>query len=356
MGFPKQFRPVVLVLGFSAFAFSQHQVTPPPVSQAGPQVAAKPLPGGVPMSADTRYQLIRLLNAEWVFVRKPFPQGETGLTMNAKGEISPTGQKLVQLVASKGPAARPGERAQITNVEFRDNAIVFEINGGPRKKAKWYQRLQIGGNGGMTNVAQGPDQTAKGSYIEVKFSGKVPEMDLAQVKDILAPVFDFTVKSAAQAYTESLPKNVQDAIKDKRVLVGMNKEMVQYSKGRPPQRIREKDELGKEYEEWIYGVPPADVEFVRFVGDEVVQLKIMKIDGEKIVKTDREVTLDAIGQPQLASAPQPDIDPAADAAPKSSKAPTLRRPGEAPVQPVDGGQLPMPKPKPTDKIPGDGSN
>lgn len=354
MRFPKQFRPFVLFLGFSGLAFGQaHQVGP--TTQAGPQTVAKPLPGGVPMSKDTRYQLIRLLNAEWIFVRKPFPQGETGLTMNSKGEITPEGSKLVQLVATKGPAARPGERAQITNVEFRDNSFLIEINGGPRKKAKWYQRLQIGGNGGMTPVAAGPDQAAKGSFIEVKFSGKVPEMDLATVKDILSPVFDFTVKSAAQAYADSLPKNVQDAIKDKRVLVGMNKEMVQYSKGRPPQRIREKDEQGREYEEWIFGVPPQDVEFVRFVGDEVVQLKIMKVDGEKIVRTEREVTLDAIGQPQLAAAPQADTTPA-DAAPKTTKAPTLRRPGEAPVEPADGAQLPAPRPKPTDKKPGDGSN
>jgi hypothetical protein len=161
------------------------------------------------------------------------------------------------------------------------------------------------------------------------------------------------VKSAAQAYTETLPKNVQDAIKDKRVLVGMNREMVQYSKGRPPQRIREKDEQGREYEEWIFGVPPQDVEFVRFVGDEVVQLKVMKVDGEKIVKTDKEVFLDAIGQPQVAAAaPQPDAG-TPDTATKT-KAPTLRRPGEAP--PAENGPvvMPAPRPKPGDKKPDDG--
>ena len=70
----------------------------------------------------------------------------------------------------------------------------------------------------------------------------------------------------------------------------MNREMVMASKGRPPKKIREKD--GEtEYEEWIYGEPPQDVDFVRLVGDEVVRLESMKVDGEKIVHTEREVDL-----------------------------------------------------------------
>jgi len=43
-----------------------------------------------------------------------------------------------------------------------------------------------------------------------------------------------------------------------------------WRKDRPPQKVREKDDKGKEFEEWIYGAPPQDVVFVRFSGDEVV--------------------------------------------------------------------------------------
>ena len=46
-----------------------------------------------------------------------------------------------------------------------------------------------------------------------------------------------------------------------------------------------------EYEEWIYGAPPEDVDFVRFVGDEVVRVETMKVDGQKIVRIDKEVDL-----------------------------------------------------------------
>ena len=41
-------------------------------------------------------------------------------------------------------AARPGDRVVITNVIIKESAIVLEINGGPKKKEKWYQHVQVG--------------------------------------------------------------------------------------------------------------------------------------------------------------------------------------------------------------------
>jgi hypothetical protein len=111
-------------------------------------------------------------------------------------------------------------------------------------------------------------------------------------------------------------------------------------------------------------MPPADTEFVRFTGEEVTQLKIMKIDGQKVVKTQREVTLD---EPTIAArrTDGPDLGPNCNVPPTSNpteadgtprvdppgtirrtsckenasvpepppapgaKRPTLRRPGEA---------------------------
>ena len=283
------------------------------------------------ISKDTRFQLIRLMNAEYAWVKLTLPRSEKGLRIHPDGKVDPHGKDYQLEMARYGPLARPGERVQITSIEIRDKQIYLEVNGGFAKKAKWYQRLQVGGNGGMTNVAQGPDNgRAIGTSVTVEFKKHVPEMTVAELKQILSPMFDFSVKSAAQAYTESLPKNVQDAIKEHRVLVGMNKEMVTYSKGRPPQRIREKDEKGNEYEEWIYGQAPADVEFVRFEGEEVAQLKIMRTGGEKIVKTEREVKIE---QPSIAKETPQDEAPR----PKPANAPTLRRPGEQapPTDPDD---------------------
>src|SRR5262249_2767807 len=75
-----------------------------------------------------------------------------------------------------------------------------------------------------------------------------------------------------------------------------------------------------EYEDWIYGEPPHDVDFVRFVGDEVARVETMKIGGEKVVRTEKEVDLHT--EPAVAKQEEPEIRPA--------NAPTLRRPGEAP--------------------------
>jgi len=108
-----------------------------------------------------------------------------------------------------------------------------------------------------------------------------------------------------------------------------------YSKGRAPKKVRERD--GEtDYEEWIYGEPPADVDFVRFVADEVIQVKTMKVDGQKIVRTEKEIELEP--QPSVAKGSEPDT--------RQPSAPTLRRPGEeAPgIEPASGPTAP---PRPT---------
>jgi hypothetical protein len=110
------------------------------------------------------------------------------------------------------------------------------------------------------------------------------------------PVLDFNARNKEQAYLDTVPPKVKEAIQAHHVLVGMNQEMVLHAKGKPPKKVRER--AGEtQYEEWIYGEAPADVDFVRFVGDEVVRVETMKVNGEKIVRTEKEVIL-AAGQRQ----------------------------------------------------------
>src|SRR5205823_9508909 len=137
-----------------------------------------------------------------------------------------------------------------------------------------------------------------------------------------------------EAYLDTVPPKVKEAIKNHQVLVGMNREMVLYAKGRPPKKDREKDG-DTDYEEWIYGEPPKDVDFVRVVGDEVVRVETMKVGGEKVVRTEKEVDVNG---PTVASAAQKEDKP--------TKAPTLRRPGEeAPTtRPAGGPSSPTPIP------------
>src|SRR5438067_1856649 len=269
------------------------------------------------MSKQTRMDLVRAFNAELVYVRTPFPMGKKGLMLK-DGKITPGQQELQQLIAMWGPAVKPGDRAMITDIEVKDDRIHFEINGGPIKKQKWYQRIQVSGAGGSAVPLGRNDSTnnPRGSYVDLVFAHYVPDMNPQELKDLLRPVFDFNAKTAAEAYLDTVPPKVKDAIKNHNVLVGMNREMVIYAKGRPPKKDREKDG-DTEYEEWIYGEPPQDVDFVRFVGDEVVRVETMKVGGEKVVRTEKEVTLEP--QPTVAKE-QPQTRP--------PNAPTLRRPGE----------------------------
>jgi hypothetical protein len=272
----------------------------------------------IPLSEQHRIELIRTFNADRVYIRTQFPMGKVGLTLK-DGKVSPSGEKLQQLLALWGPSVKPGDLALITQFVIKDNRMHFEINGGPVKKTKWYQHVQVGVNGvgGSPGGQTDPINNPRGSYVDLLFDHHVPDLTAEQVKQMLWPVFDFDSKSPLEAYLQAVPPKVKEAIENHRVLVGMNREMVIYAKGRPDNKIREKDDQGNEYEEWIYGQPPHDVDFVRVIGDEVVRVETMKVGGEKIVRTEKEVDING---PTVASAAQKEDKP--------TKAPTLRRPGE----------------------------
>ena len=271
------------------------------------------------ITKQTRMDIVRAFNAELVYVRSPFPMGKVGLKLK-NGQITPRGSDLQQMIAMWGPAAKPGDQARITDIVIKDDHIHFEINGGPIKRSKWYQRITISGAGGGATPAAPSDPQAnpRGSYVDLYFDRYVPELTGPELKQLLRPVFDFDAKSAAEAYMETVPPKVKEAIKTHHVLVGMNREMVIYAKGRPPKKIREKD--GEtEYEDWIYGEPPQDVDFIRMVGDEVVRVETMKVNGEKILRTEKEVDIPKPGETQAKKE---------EATERPVNAPTLRRPGE----------------------------
>ena len=285
-------------------------------SSAGDKDPAPNFSQSPKISKQTRMELVHLLTAELVYVRAPFPMGREGLKLR-NGVVSPTGQELQQALAMWGPAAKSGDAARISDVVFKDNYIHIEINGGPIRKTKWYQRISVGGNGGSTPIAPSdPNANARGSFVDVYFDNYVPEMTGRDLKGVLRPVLDFESKSQQEAYLETVPPKVKDAILNHHVLVGMNREMVTFAKGRPPKKVRERDGEA-EFEEWIYGDPPQDVEFVRFMADEVVRLEVMKVDGQKIVKTEKEVVLEPVTK--VAQEAEPD---------RPASAPSLHRPGE----------------------------
>ena len=284
-------------------------------------VPAAEIPADAPrMSKETRLQIIRDFETQMVYARTLFPMGTKGLNIK-HGTISPSGQDLQQLLALWGPSIKPGDPAHISYVRIKEDHIHFDLNGGPIRRKKWYQRIEVSGTGG-TPVPLSNDQETNnphGSYLDVYFDKYVPEMSPAQLRNLLYPALDFKARNKEEAYLDTVPPKVKEAIQAHHVLVGMNTEMVLHAMGKAPRKVREKDG-DTEYEEWIYGAPPQDVDFVRIVGDEVVRVETMKVGGQKIVRSEKEVILEKPDKDTEAKKEQQEERPA--------NAPSLRRPGE----------------------------
>jgi hypothetical protein len=357
----------LVLCGSFVHAQSTPADAPPPTPRADayqmqvqpPKPDEKPKPVVLPdrkLTAHGKMEIIRGMTAELGYARKPFPFGKTGITMKEGKIVSPTEEQLQEMMTMYGPAVKVGEPAHITEVRFKDKAIIFDINGGPEKKKKWYDHIQVG-MGGAVSPGQPTDNTnIHGSYVEIAFDKFVPDVTSAQLKQLLDPVINFSAKSSTQAYLDTIPPPAKKAIGEHKALVGMDREMVTYALGRPPQKYRDKEADGTEYEEWIYGAPPAEVEFVRFVGDEVIRIETMKVDGTKVVRTDKEIVIPQ-QQPEVAQQAQPPAPGQPQAQPQqtqpgggtadddsASSRPSLRRPGEEVGQPN-----PQDRPK---KIPG----
>ncbi len=269
------------------------------------------------MSKQTRLEIIRDFETQIVYARSAFPMGAKGIILK-DGVTSPSGEELRQALALWGPAIKPGDPAHISFVRIKDDHIHFDLNGGPVHRKKWYEHIQISGASGA-EVPLGPNQSQTnphGTYLDVYFDKYVPEMSARQLRDLLLPVLDFNARSKEEAYLDTVPPKVKEAIQAHQVLVGMNTEMVLHARGKAPKKVREKDG-DTEYEEWIYGDPPQDVDFVRIVSDEVVRVETMKVGGQKIVRTEKEVILQ-----------RPDKDTEAKQEDRPANAPSLRRPGE----------------------------
>lgn len=290
----------------------------------------------------TRLELIRLLSSEQGFAMRPFPRGGRGLMLHANGDLSPDAQDYQKVLYEKGISSGAGDRIIITKMLIKSDRIVLETNGGPDYRHKYLRHVSIGMDPCYTApIVQDDAQEPTGARITLLFKRYVPEMTAAEVKALLAPVIDFGLKSPVTAYTDTLPPKLRNAILAHQVLVGMNHRMVLASVGQPESKVREKQD-GMTYEEWIFGQPPQDVNFVRFMGDRVVRVEVAEQGKPLLVRTSDETDgyTAPIQERQIAMGdPAPGHDPGQD------KPPTLRNPGD-PV-PADAEQpVQFPKEKP----------
>lgn len=121
-------------------------------------------------------------------------------------------------------------------------------------------------------TSEGPAQT--GAILVLDYGHTVPNLSPDELKHDLSPFLDFAGEhSSAVNWVDTLPPQIQQAIKDHRAIVGMNHDMVLAAMGRPDKKVRELDEDGKQTEDWIYGYPPSKTILVTFSGEKVIHVK-----------------------------------------------------------------------------------
>lgn len=302
-----------------------------------------------------RRELIVAFTAEQGFARRTLPLDPKGLLLRANGELTPGGTDYEAMLQRKGISSKPGDRLVISDIKIDSDKIVFLFNGGPDHKHKYLRHIQIGAGMGVSPVVQDDGQEPVGSRLTLAFDKYVPDLTPDQLRALIQPVMDFNVKTPMEAYADTLPPVLKDAILHHKALVGMNRKMVLYALGQPQGKTREQDN-GVPFEIWIYGEAPQPTQFVRFIGDKVVRIEVANVGQDLIVRNQDET-----GGYQDNGDTSHEVR-MGDAAPSATgesggkrQAPSLRLPGEelpGTMQPVRQPGQPDAKPQPIPPPPG----
>ncbi len=308
-------------------------------------------------------ELIVAFTAEQGFARRPLPLDSHGVVLHANGELKPDGLDYEVALQKHGISSKAGDRLVISDIKIASDKIVFEFNGGPDHKHKYLRHIEIGGGMGSAPIVRDDGQEPVGSRLTLTFDRYVPEMTPDQLRALIQPVMDFNVKTPMEAYVDTLPPKLKEAILNHQVLVGMDRKMVIYALGQPHDKTRE-DNNGVSFEEWIYGEAPQTTQFVRFVGNRVVRVEVAAV-GQDLVVRNQDETGGYMGTGDTHEVKMGDAKPSADGESTRHKAPSLRLPGEeqlpGTMQPVQmpGQQTPgqpqtnpQPIPPPPSSTPG----
>jgi len=223
------------------------------------------------LTSEQRVEILRGMFAEYATAKTFLPKSKKPLEYKSTGEFDKA--EWQEIGKQLGPAARPGDLVQVTKVDIGDDKIVFEINGGAKGKRKWYQNVEVG-TGNRTTPINSQQNTAApgGTTIALLFPKEVPGIQASELKKMLAPILDFEKRSATEQVIETLPPEVQAAVKEKRAIEGMDRDQVLMALGKPRTKVRETKE-GTDEEDWIYGQAPGKVTFVTFANGKVTRVK-----------------------------------------------------------------------------------
>lgn len=291
-----------------------------------------------PITERGRRELIRNLEAEQGFAHRPLPLGQDVILM-ANGNMTPGGEAYKQLLYKKGQVASAGDRVAITTVTLKGDRIIFDLNGGPYLKHRFLRHIQLND----TPVVADDGAQVTGCRITLVFEGGIPELSAPEVKALLDPIIDFGVKTSGEAYADSLPSFLKNAISQHDVLVGMDRRMVLAAMGAPLSKERELlPGTADHYEEWIYGQVPQTVRFVRFMGDRVTQVRIAAL-GQPIAVHDQDELHGYLDPQDTREIAMGDGKPGGS---ETRAPPTILKPGEIAPGSSQQVQLPVSAPAP----------
>lgn len=229
------------------------------------------------LSEQAKLNLVRYVDGEYAKCLQALPHEKSGFKMTVG---KPLNMKELQWdLRHDGAIANPGDRVQITKLEFHGKDIAVQINGGGRAKFHLRDHLQVSMGGYMPQQPVDHPDEGHGTTIILEYPRGVPDLTPDQLKQDLALLFDFSKHSAAVNWFDTLPPPVQQAIRDHRAIVGMDEEMVIAALGRADHKVYEKNLQGENTTTWIYGTPPAKTVFVIFMHEKVSRVEVYNDPG-----------------------------------------------------------------------------
>jgi len=223
-------------------------------------------------SKDARFKILGSVIAEQAAARIPMPFGTDGVEITDNGAIDQ--KKIESEIKKHGQSIEAGKIVTITSIDFSDDKITLELDGGGKNKKSWYDRIEVGIGSSTTPVSKKDEQKAKGSKIVLKFAKKVPvEITPDDLHKLLDPALDFNKHNFLKTGIESLPPEYQEAVKEKEARIGMDRSTVIMAMGRPDKHFYDKNEEGTPQETWIYYGRGKKATFVWFQNDVVVKIE-----------------------------------------------------------------------------------
>src|SRR5216110_694969 len=130
-----------------------------------------PLPAQ--LSRDSKFEILRTVIADQASARIAMPFGTQGIELSESGEINK--EKLDKEMKKNGQSIEAGKVVTVTDIDFGDDKIEIELDGGGKNKKSFTDRIQIGIGSGTQTVPVGRDdktKKAKGSKIVLRFTKK----------------------------------------------------------------------------------------------------------------------------------------------------------------------------------------